>query len=85
MEIDKNYILRLYAVHEKTMGAAHDLNAGLALCNLTPDDLTRIANDLDFLTDQLEKIFAETLSDEERGIPSDEEFAKMVNELVGRE
>jgi len=67
------------------MDAAHDLNVelihGSPLTN--PDNLIRIANDLDFLTDQLERIFSETLTDEERSIPSDEEFARMVNELSG--
>ena len=86
-EIDKAYILRLYAIHERVMDAAHDLNIelidGEPLNN--PDSLIRIADDLDRLTDEMEKIFAETLTDEERDIPTDEECARMVNVLLGRE
>ncbi len=85
-EIDKAYILRLYAIHERVTDAAHDLNELIDEEPLNnPDSLIRIADDLDRLTDEMEKIFAETLTDEERDIPTDEECARMVNVLLGRE
>lgn len=65
-EIDKNYIRRLYNIHERVMDAARDLNAEMRNGELTDTRLNQLANKLEYLTDKMESVFAETLSDTER-------------------
>lgn len=77
--IDRAFVLRLYAIHEKIAKAALDFNSKLAVLGTLGmmADFTRIGNELDYELDQLERVFGEVLTDAERGLMTDEELAKV--------
>jgi hypothetical protein len=79
--IDKAYILRLYALHDRIAMEVAALGYGLR----EGDELMEPVTRLDQLIGEAEMIFAEVLTDAERGIPTDGEFREMVDELAGKD
>ncbi|MCI0392241.1 MAG: hypothetical protein MOB07_26215 [Acidobacteria bacterium] len=64
-KLDKAYILRLYALHDQIATEINAL-AGELLFGGDADKIVASVDLLDVLTDELETIFAEVLTDEER-------------------
>jgi hypothetical protein len=78
--IDKAFILRLYALHGR-MTEEIDTLSGELLFNRDADKIVASIDHLDILADEMETVFAEVLTDEERNVPTDEETVGMVNEI----
>jgi len=83
-EINREYILRIYAIHERIDEEIEALADGLKRHG-DADQITASLDQLRNLTGEAEMIFAEVLTDEERRIPTDEEFLMMVDKLIGKE
>lgn len=81
-KIDRSFVLRLYRVFEAVFDATHELN-GLYVPGAYGINARRveIMNMLDDGVDQMERIFSEVLTDTERGVPTDEEFARTIGAL----
>jgi hypothetical protein len=83
-EIDKAFILRLYALHDRMAGEINAL-AGELLFNRDADKIVASIDALDSLAGEMETVFEEVLTDEDRNIPTDEEAVDMINKLIGKD
>jgi len=70
--IDKAFIRRLYALHDR-MTEEIDALSGELLFNRDADKIIASIDRLDALVVEIETVFAEVLTDDERNVPTDEE------------
>ena len=84
MHIDKAFILRLYALHDQIATEVSALASELMFSG-DADKIVASINRLDRLTDEMEMVFGEVLTDEERDIPTDEEFRSWLVNLAKKE
>jgi hypothetical protein len=66
---------------------AEEINAlaGELLLNHDADKIVASVDLLDVLTDEMETVFSEVLTDKERDVPTDEKAVDMVNKLAGKD
>jgi hypothetical protein len=74
-EINKDYILRLFTTHDLVMRTTFELQAALRQ-GADSQTITSILDELDFMTGEMERIFSEVLTDEER--------SEIRNESIGK-
>ena len=70
--IDKAFIRRLYALHDR-MTEEIDALSGELLFNRDADKIIASIDRLDALVVEIETVFAEVLTDDERNVPTDDE------------
>lgn len=70
--IDKAFIRRLYALHDR-MTEEIDALSGELLFNRDTDKIVASIDRLDAPAVEIETVFAEVLTDDERNVPTDEE------------
>jgi hypothetical protein len=67
-KIDKTYLLELYTIHDQLARVITEIGAG----SVYGGNQIEAINKADYLADQLEQKFAETLTPEERGERSED-------------
>jgi len=82
--IDKTFVLRLYALHDR-MTEEIDTLSGELLFNHDADKIVASIDHLDTLANEIETVFSEVLTDEERNVPTDDEAVEMINEMLRKE
>jgi len=82
--IDKAFILRLYALHDR-MTKEIDALSGELLFNHDADKIVASIDLLAVLADEMETVFSEVLTNEERNVPTDEEAIEMIDEMLRKE
>jgi hypothetical protein len=81
-EISRAHILRLYRIHDRIATEISYLKDELMFGG-DPDKLTASLNRMDKLAGEIENVFAEVLTDEERELPA-EEVAEYILSIIGK-